>query len=256
MAPKGKGKEEAAAPPPPTDSLGLVLFSDEALAAENFACDPPFEDDAGTQLPNNLYAGMLSWKRPSEFLEELLADGETTPCVVQAPPAAEDGTVPPLGRALPNVLSQADVAAEAAPSVQWLVSCFQLVALQAELLDEGSFLWELVYPKGDDGLPAYQPGGKYAVRMWEQGAWRLIVVDDRMPVGSSGELLLPTSTNALELWPLLLAKALYKLTLPYETSVSQDPCASPCQRPCPCPCRCCVRACARVYAHGLGGVVA
>ena len=224
MAPKGKGKDEPAAAAPPTDSLGLAPFSEEALAAETFSCDPPYEDSLGTRLPEGLCAGMVSFQRPSEFLADALADGETLPCVVQAPPAPEDGSEPPaLGRALPNGLRKGSEASEASPSVQWLTSSYQLVALQAELLEEGAFLWELIYPKGDDGLPAYQPGGKYAVKLWEQGAWRMVIVDDRMPVDSSGELLVPTSTNALELWPLLLAKALYKLAEPYATSLSQDP---------------------------------
>ena len=99
--------------------------------------------------------------------------------------------------------------------MQWLTSCYQLVALQSELLDEGDFLWELIYPKGDDGLPAYQPGGKYAVKLFEQGSWRMVVVDDRMPFDGYGNLLVPSSTSKLELWPLLLAKALYKLEETY-----------------------------------------
>jgi hypothetical protein len=160
---------------------------------------------------------MVSWRRPSEYL-----DG--TPCVVQAPPADEEGTVPPLGRVLPNVLvATADAADESLPQLQWLTSCYQLVALQAGLLDEGAFLWELIYPKGEDGLPAYQPGGKYAVKLWEQGAWRMIVVDDRMPFDPHGSLLVPSSTSSLELWPLILAKALYKLAEPYPLPLSQDP---------------------------------
>ena len=228
MAPKAKGKEEPVAAPPPTDNLGLTLWSEEALASESFACDPPYEDELGTQLPENLCAGMVSWRRPSEFLAEMLSDEAPTPCIVQAPVAVEEGEAPPpLGRTLPNVLSKATegLAAEARPSVQWLASCYQLVALQAELLEEGAFLWELIYPKADDGLPAYQAGGKYAVRLWEQGAWRMILVDDRMPFDSSGELLVPSSVSALELWALILAKALYKLSEPYATGISQDPCA-------------------------------
>ena len=219
MAPKGKD----AAPPPsaaPTDTAGLTLWSDEALAAENFACDPPYEDASGTKLPENLIAGMVSWKRPSEFLGE-----EAAPCVVQAPPAPEEGEEPtPMGRELPNVLAKSDeVPLESIPSVQWLTSCYQLVALQSELLDEGDFLWELIYPKGDDGLPAYQPGGKYAVKLFEQGSWRMVVVDDRMPFDGYGNLLVPSSTSKLELWPLLLAKALYKLEETYALPISQDP---------------------------------
>lgn len=51
----------------------------------------------------------------------------------------------------------------------------------------------------------------------------MVVVDDRMPFDSSGALLVPASASALELWPLLLAKALYKLSEPYAAGISQDP---------------------------------
>ena len=97
MAPKGKD----AAPPPsaaPTDTTGLTLWSDEALAAENFACDPPSRTRPAPSFEENLIAGMVSWKRPSEFLGE-----EAAPCVVQAPPAPEEGEEPtPMGRELPK----------------------------------------------------------------------------------------------------------------------------------------------------------
>ena len=60
-----------------------------------------------------------------------------------------------MGRELPNVLAKSDeVPLESIPSVQWLTSCYQLVALQSELLDEGDFLWELIYPKHAETGPA------------------------------------------------------------------------------------------------------
>ena len=52
------------AAPPPTDSLGLPLWSEEAIAAQTFACDPPYEDPVGTRLPTATYfsgAAIASW---------------------------------------------------------------------------------------------------------------------------------------------------------------------------------------------------
>ena len=96
----------------------------------------------GTTLPAGLSAGMMiSWQRPSEFLAEQCADGAASPCVVQMPPPPEDpeAAATPLERVpLPNKLVVAEVAAEALPSLQWLASCFQLVAMQAARLDEGA----------------------------------------------------------------------------------------------------------------------
>ena len=71
MAPK-KGAEPVAAAPVSTDSTGLPLFSDEAVAAEAFSLEAPYEDALGATLPTGLSAGMLTWRRPSEFLADLL----------------------------------------------------------------------------------------------------------------------------------------------------------------------------------------
>lgn len=51
----------------------------------------------------------------------------------------------------------------------------------------------------------------YAVRLWAHGAWRCVVVDDRLPTHADGTPLLPHSADPTELWPALLSKALFKL---------------------------------------------
>ncbi len=40
-----------------------------------------------------------------------------------------------------------------------------------------------------------------------KGVWRMVLVDDRMPVDAERRLLLPCSALREELWPLLVAKA-------------------------------------------------
>ena len=221
MAPK-----KEAAPPPPSgpgpDDVQFIEWSEEALAAEAFVLDSPFEDPAGCTLPVGLAAGEVSWRRPSEFLE--LAEDAEPPVIVQQPTLEEDAEPVPVPRVLPNVLAvAAGMAAEALPSVQWVTSCFQLVARQAALLEEDSFLWEAIYPKDEAGAPVYSASGKYAVRLWEQGCWRMVLVDDRMPFDANGAALVPASSSPLELWPMILAKALYKIAAPYTGGVSQDP---------------------------------
>ena len=73
MAPK-KGNDPPPAATPTADSTGLPVFSDEALAAESFSLEAPFEDELGDKLPVGLSAGMIQWRRPSEFLSELLVE--------------------------------------------------------------------------------------------------------------------------------------------------------------------------------------
>jgi hypothetical protein len=71
--------------------------------------------------------------------------------------------------------------------------------------------WDNIYPKAKDGLPAYNPSGKYMIKLFWLGTWRKIVVDDRIPVDVNGKPLLLSSTSSHEIWPLLLSKALMKL---------------------------------------------
>ncbi|KAJ3113426.1 hypothetical protein HDU96_003399 [Phlyctochytrium bullatum] len=71
--------------------------------------------------------------------------------------------------------------------------------------------WDNLYPKAKDGSPAYNPMGKYAVKLFWLGSWRRITVDDRIPVDEQGRPLVISSPAPHELWPLLISKALMKL---------------------------------------------
>lgn len=44
-----------------------------------------------------------------------------------------------------------------------------------------------------------------------QGCWRKITIDDTMPFDEEDNLLLPATTSQIELWPMLLSKAIIKL---------------------------------------------
>lgn len=80
--------------------------------------------------------------------------------------------------------------------------------------------WELIYPQGRDGRPIYNPGGKYAVRLFWLGTWRKVVVDDFIPMDATGKMLLPASSRANEIWPQLLCKAVCRIVcLSYEQGI-------------------------------------
>lgn len=215
MAPKApkKGSEPPAAPPNPDEELGLAApFTDEAAAAYTAAAGALYEDTKGTELPAELAAVVASWKRPSEFLSHLIgqdgAQGAGSPYIVGASAApALDGS-----RALPHPVFPGVPADEGAASVTWMTSALQLIAYNAPKLASGCYLWELIYPKGSDGLPAVSPTGRYGVRLFDHSRWRLVEVDDRMPFDGQDRPLLPLSSDPLELWPLILARAVYKLS--------------------------------------------
>ena len=55
--------------------------------------------------------------------------------------------------------------------------------------------WQRIYPQCLDGIPKYNPRGKYWVKIHIFGKERLIEIDDRMPCDNLGRLLLPRSSN-------------------------------------------------------------
>lgn len=74
---------------------------------------------------------------------------------------------------------------------------------------DSSFLWRSVYPKLPNGKPIYNSSGKYAVRLFLAGKWRKVYVSDVMPTREDGSLALASSSDRYELWPMILAKAIY-----------------------------------------------
>lgn len=73
----------------------------------------------------------------------------------------------------------------------------------------GEYLWELVYPHAPGTChPVYNPNGKYIVKLFIEGAFRRVVIDDYLPVDVLGRPFL-SFTSQKEIWPALLAKALF-----------------------------------------------
>lgn len=93
--------------------------------------------------------------------------------------------------------------------------CSRWVASQLQVLKDkgwsfnGDSIWNKIYPQ-KDGIPIYNPTGKYWVKMMLMGNYRLVEVDIKVPV-IDGNLLLPRSTNMRDLWPIILSKAYFKL---------------------------------------------
>jgi hypothetical protein len=70
------------------------------------------------------------------------------------------------------------------------------------------FLWRSIYPQLPNGKPVLNKTGKYCVKLFVAGAWRKVTVLDVFPFDND-QLSLASSSNPLELWPTILAKAVY-----------------------------------------------
>lgn len=85
-------------------------------------------------------------------------------------------------------------------------------------LKTGKSILSNIYPQ-QEGLPVYNPSGKYWVRLYYLGKARKVEIDDVFtfdaftcnPALTLDKFLYPMAEFANILWPLIFAKALYKL---------------------------------------------
>lgn len=97
---------------------------------------------------------------------------------------------------------------------EWLLGQFLLVQQVQSHIPSGYYLFELIHPQ-KDGRPVPSPTGKYFVKLWILDSWRTVTVDDRMPLDLFGRPLCVAS-RPLQLWPMLLCKALLKVMSSYQ----------------------------------------
>lgn len=94
---------------------------------------------------------------------------------------------------------------------KWISSVFQFIK---DMNIRDSFTAEhicsKIYPQ-KDGIPVYNPNGRYWVKLFFMGKYRKIEIDDTMPCGKYDEFLMPKCDMLEEMWPALLTKAIFKL---------------------------------------------
>lgn len=217
-------------------------WSESEIAAEKWASKHAYEDVEQTPLPRSLRKALDVSKRASDITTDAIvvvlpavADDlflATTACVAPAlggdikfnkrvcdtldedtvsdgsvlqPPVVDDETPPGMSKFVLH--NRHLLHSEFMLSV---LSSLHFVYDMCRGRPEESLPWDNIYPKAKDGLPTYNPSGKYIVKLFWLGTWRKVVVDDRIPLDINGKALLVTSPSN-ELWPAILTKALLKL---------------------------------------------
>ncbi|KAJ1722853.1 cysteine protease [Coemansia erecta] len=72
-----------------------------------------------------------------------------------------------------------------------------------------------LYPLSSSGVPLFNPSGKYMAKLFVNGLWRRVVIDDQLPTAEGGRLLCTYST-ANDIGPSLMEKAFLKVMGGYE----------------------------------------
>ena len=95
----------------------------------------------------------------------------------------------------------------------WMTSIYQFI-LDNNITDintKRSILFN-IYPQ-KDGIPIYNPKGKYIIKLYLMGKERKVTIDDTMPFTNDDEFVFPGCEDIREIWPSLFTKALLKLNI-------------------------------------------
>lgn len=193
-------------------------WSDQDIAQEKFNLKHIFEDTEKVLLPPSLEKMTVEYKR----ICDIFKNEPGKDWVIVSNSTLLNENLSPTSR-LPGSLEKSDngyskftetnshLLTYGSTFVKELLQFFHLSFDNDKSSSELLSPYNLLYPKSKDGNPTYSSCGKYIVKLFFMGAWRKIIIDDKIPLDANGKVLLISSSLSNELWPLLINKALFKL---------------------------------------------
>ena len=167
------------------------------------------KDENGNILPR-VYVGDGSdtpFKSLNKFYREFSIDQKTRQIESEATGTERVGNEPEGVEIDRLVCSTYTLIARFAPAI--INSISNRVNPTEKESSQFPYLWNAIYPQTASGIPCYNPAGKYCVKVFLGGKWRKVVCTDNVAVRDDGLPAYASSVIGLELWPMLLSKAIY-----------------------------------------------
>ncbi|KAI9885216.1 MAG: ADP/ATP carrier protein [Watsoniomyces obsoletus] len=158
-----------------------------------------FVDTPALRLSEEQLSHFAGWKRPDEIF---CGDGET------------------LGRSqrqVPTMIAtqKSDFIQDVTSDCSVVAGLCAIAALPGEVLSKASpgLLSTIIYPLDKNGKhPVVSSNGKYILRLYFNGCYRKVIIDDLLPASKSDRMLyVVDGANASLLWPALLEKSYLKV---------------------------------------------
>ncbi|CAK7223565.1 cysteine protease [Sporothrix bragantina] len=168
----------------------------------NLPKQPPVRDATLFSMSSQQSDILTGWKRPSELFTDAGLDQGTSS-------SASDGGVTDrfmLATDEPDLVQDITTDCSVVASLCAMTQYASVHGGQASLL--GTIMSPFDHIKGQ---PLVSENGKYIFRMHFNGAFRKVIVDDRLPASASRALFVVDRRNPLLLWPALLEKAYLKV---------------------------------------------